>query len=99
MLSKGAISVKSIDLDGSNARLYGIWLDNHLSTTKAGVTLGVGSTVGNNNEITNFVNNGLYIYTNGSVAIDRVELSNISDGIMVNNTFGGTGTGAVSITN
>ncbi len=95
VISKGVISVKDIDLEGNDVRLFGMVLDNSASTTKAGVILG--STY--INEITNFVNNGLFILTNGSVTIDRFYLSDTSDGIIVDNTSGGTGTGAVSISN
>lgn len=91
--SKGVISVKDIDLDGNNLRDYGLWLNNSLSTTKAGVT------ISGSNEITNFDEIGLFITSNGSVSIAGAYIYDTSAGIIVENTAGGNGTGSVTITN
>lgn len=95
--SKGTINAKDLNVDGYDVRLYGVWLDNSLSTTKAGVTIGASTDSHNNIEDT--TNNGLYILSNGSVSITSLDVGDTSDGIIVNNTSGGVGTGAVTLTN
>jgi putative surface-exposed virulence protein len=95
VLSKGAISVKDLNVNGYDVRQYGVWLDNTPSTTKAGVTMS--SSPGSNNYINDTINNGLRIYSNGSVSVSNIIINDTSDGIIINNTYLGAGTGSVTL--
>ena len=96
--SKGAISVKDLYLSNAvdGARTYGAWLQNDNSLT-AGVSLGV--IARDENYIQNFDDYGLIIYTHGPVTIDKFNISNNLNGILLDNGFGGTGTSGVTLTN
>ena len=84
--SNGVVTLTDIDVDGGGLRDYGVWVNNSTGV-KTGVTMKI-SGIWNNNDVTNFQVEGIYIQSSGQVTLDELFLDYNPLGLYVN-TGGG----------